>query len=218
MVTRYGHPVTQQFLGTERFVIGRLPDSQLTLNEPSVTDRHAEIVTFGNDHLLQDLGSAGGTWVNQARVQRRILQDGDLINIGSCQIEYLNRKAGDEPDLDRTLVIERSSLEIGGKRAAVSAVTARTAKTRRAAGAIKGIAGRLAGQTVRLERVLATVGRPGESALIFRRPTGVFIVRVEGVGPKVNGEFLGDELRPLRDHDVIEVAEDRMEFVLSGSP
>jgi FHA domain len=216
IVTRDGHLVGQQFLGTERFVIGRLADNQLTLNLPSVTDRHAEIVTLGNDHVLQDLGSVSGTWVNQERVERRILQNGDLILIGPCQIKYVNRKAADQPDFDRTLMISPSAQEGGGKHAAPATVAARAVKAHRAAGAIKGIGGRLAGQIVNLDRVLATVGKPGAVALIFRRPSGVFIARVEGAA-KVNGEPLGDELRPLQEHDMIEVAGDKLEFILPVS-
>jgi len=62
------------------------------------------------------------------------------------------------------------------------------------------------------------IGRPKyQVAVVTRRPTGFFIVHVEGeVFPDVNGANLGSAAQPLKDRDVIELAGVKMEFVQSG--
>ena len=50
-------------------------------------------------------------------------------------------------------------------------------------------------------------------AVLARRPHGYFLTHVEGATfPVVNGESLGEHLRQLNDHDIIELAGVKMEF------
>ena len=51
--------------------------------------------------------------------------------------------------------------------------------------------------------------------MITRRPHGYFITHVEGASfPLVNGRAIDAQARPLRDHDIIEIAGVKMEFFL----
>ena len=70
------------------------------------------------------------------------------------------------------------------------------------------------GETIELDRVVATFGRPGELAVIARRPHGYFITRVEGRLPRVNRRSIGKDARALNPGDVIEVADQKLEFLL----
>ena len=65
------------------FTIGRLPDRDLILNAPFVSRQHAEIVALEGRPVLRDLGSKGGCFVNGGRVDQQVLQENDVLQIGS---------------------------------------------------------------------------------------------------------------------------------------
>ena len=71
-----------------------------------------------------------------------------------------------------------------------------------------------AGKELELIKNLTTLGKPGvQVAVLARRPHGYFLTHVEGTTfPVVNGESLGENLRQLNDHDIIELAGVKMEF------
>ena len=56
----------------------------ITLGDPDVSRRHAEIQVSNGDILISDLGSTNGTFVNGERIdQPRTLRDGDEVRIGA---------------------------------------------------------------------------------------------------------------------------------------
>ena len=63
-------------------MIGRDPESDVVLNDPATSRRHAHIEFKDGKYVLTDLGSANGTLVNDQRVKERVLSDGDVIKIG----------------------------------------------------------------------------------------------------------------------------------------
>ncbi len=64
------------------FVIGRSSDSQLQLNDAHVSRKHAELVPDGAAWRIRDLGSRGGTFVNDTRIDDATLKPGDRVRIG----------------------------------------------------------------------------------------------------------------------------------------
>ena len=76
------------------------------------------------------------------------------------------------------------------------------------------LSGPNAGKELELVKNLTTLGKPGvQVAVLARRPHGYFLTHVEGATfPVVNGESLGEHLRQLNDHDIIELAGVKMEF------
>lgn len=71
-----------------KITIGRDPASSLTIDEPTVSWHHAELVADTRGHVLIDLGSTNGTYLNGERVRRRVLTPDDLIQIGPTVIRY----------------------------------------------------------------------------------------------------------------------------------
>jgi pSer/pThr/pTyr-binding forkhead associated (FHA) protein len=214
--------VHQCFLDAERVSIGRLPPAQLIIDDPLVAAEHAAIVAVGNDHILEDLRTAHGTFVNGKPVERHILQHGDIIGFGAFELRYLNPRATAEADLDRTILIpglyskKEAFDEPGAAAEEMSVRTARSARVRFPRGRVAITAGRRAGRTIELDRVVATFGRPGgELAVIARRPQGYFLTHVEGRRfPRVNKQTIAGNPHQLRNGDVIEVADEKMEFLL----
>ena len=68
--------------------IGRVEENQIQVDDPAVSRYHAEIVLDEAGFLLRDLGSQNGTFANEEPVQERVLQDGDLLQIGSARFVF----------------------------------------------------------------------------------------------------------------------------------
>ncbi len=78
----------QVVLGEYLLSMGRLPECTITLADPNVSRRHAEIRPHGDAWLLTDLRSTNGTTVNGTRITSHRLLDGDRIQIGNTVIEF----------------------------------------------------------------------------------------------------------------------------------
>ena len=73
----------QEHAVDEGTTIGR-EGCDITLGDPDVSRRHAEIQVSNGDILINDLGSTNGTFVNGERIdQPRSLRDGDEVRIGA---------------------------------------------------------------------------------------------------------------------------------------
>ncbi len=62
--------------------LGRLPESDIVLDDPNCSRRHAELQPEGDSYTLVDLGSTNGSSVNGALVTRQVLLDGDTLAFG----------------------------------------------------------------------------------------------------------------------------------------
>jgi predicted component of type VI protein secretion system len=68
--------------------IGRSPDSDVFIDDPSVSRLHARIDRSTDSFVIQDLDSRNGTWVGPDRVRQRALQEGDLVRIGKARLLF----------------------------------------------------------------------------------------------------------------------------------
>jgi pSer/pThr/pTyr-binding forkhead associated (FHA) protein len=65
--------------------IGRAPQNDLVLSEPTVSARHAIVFTQGDRAFVRDLGSRNGTFVHEERVHTQAeLHDGDTLRLGDA--------------------------------------------------------------------------------------------------------------------------------------
>jgi hypothetical protein len=69
-------------------VVGRLPECDITVVDPNVSRRHAEIQPRGDGFVVVDLGSTNGTRVNGVRVGERELRDGDELGFGNVRLTF----------------------------------------------------------------------------------------------------------------------------------
>lgn len=226
VVTLNGAAAGNYFIDKTCVTIGRRSGSDIPLDDAGVSKAHAVILTVGNDHIFEDLGSTNGSVVNGSSVARHILQNGDVIGIDSYQLKYVNVKANPEMDYDRTLMIRTVDRGIGtmadsfrkeGVRQHISVPTARpSSRSGFPLGGVKGVKGEFAGKEIELEQPLKTFGKEGlQLAVITRRPQGYFITHVEGKKTaRVNRHAIGDASQVLQDGDVIEVGQEKLEFFL----
>jgi hypothetical protein len=75
-------------LGKERMVVGRSKDSDIRLEDPNVSRRHAEVRHEEGAYWLVDLDSTNGVAVNGRRTKRARLNEGDTITIGSTDLVF----------------------------------------------------------------------------------------------------------------------------------
>ena len=79
------------FLDTPATQVGRHPDSDIFLDDITVSRRHAEIRRAeGDGFSLHDVGSLNGTYVNRERVEEAELRSGDEIQIGKFKLVFLS--------------------------------------------------------------------------------------------------------------------------------
>jgi pSer/pThr/pTyr-binding forkhead associated (FHA) protein len=74
--------------------IGRSPVSDILLEDPSVSRRHAVVTHRGGRTVLLDDRSLNGIYVNGQRVAEATLADGDWIGIGHVSLRYVEVTGG----------------------------------------------------------------------------------------------------------------------------
>ncbi len=74
---------------------GRHPDSDIFLDDVTVSRRHAEFHRDGSTFTVRDVGSLNGTYVNRERVEAATLAGGDEVQIGKFRLVLI---AGPRPD------------------------------------------------------------------------------------------------------------------------
>ncbi len=78
-------------LSGQRITVGRRPDSDVFLDDVTVSRDHAVIVRRGSEFYLDDCGSLNGTYVNRHRIESHGLSDGDELQIGKYKLAFLSR-------------------------------------------------------------------------------------------------------------------------------
>ena len=74
--------------------LGRHPDSEISLDDITVSRRHAEVQRTEQGYVVADSGSLNGTYVNQERVERATLHHGDEVQIGKFRLVFFERADG----------------------------------------------------------------------------------------------------------------------------
>ena len=78
----------------ERVVLGRHPDCDVVLHDAQVSRRHAEVRLVSGRHMLLDLASSNGTWIDERPILQHLLSDGDTFRIGDQLIAYRTKPSG----------------------------------------------------------------------------------------------------------------------------
>jgi hypothetical protein len=73
----------------EQMRIGRSPESEVFLDDVTVSRNHALLVRRRDGLYIDDLGSLNGTYVNRHRVESHKLVDGDELQVGKYKLTYL---------------------------------------------------------------------------------------------------------------------------------
>ena len=72
-----------------RTTIGRHPDSDVFLDDVTVSRNHAVVTRENDAYVIADQGSLNGTYVNRRRIERQTLLDGDELQIGKYKLTFI---------------------------------------------------------------------------------------------------------------------------------
>ena len=93
VVTRGDNAGSTFLLDGPAVSIGRHPDSDIFLDDITVSRRHAELFRAGAGYGVKDAGSLNGTFVNRDRVDEARLANGDEIQVGKFRLVYFARQS-----------------------------------------------------------------------------------------------------------------------------
>jgi FHA domain/zinc-ribbon domain len=68
---------------------GRHPESDIFLDDITVSRRHVEFLHEVGQTMIRDVGSLNGTYVNRERIESAVLVSGDEVQIGKFKLLYL---------------------------------------------------------------------------------------------------------------------------------
>src|SRR5207302_1701714 len=221
-------------VGSRPITIGRSPDNDLPVDNLAVSNYHAKIYFEAGRMVIEDLDSLNGTFVNDLRVERATLHDGDNIHIGKHKIKVdasgdapvpwdSGRKAA-APRIDETMVLDTKerrqmlqqaaamgeSMQFAGTRLKVPTLVVLSGKTDQKEYVLANkltVIGKSAMATVRLHGWF----KPQMAAQINQRDDGYYLGAGDKV-PSVNGKPITGPVR-LSDGDLVEVSGVRLSFV-----
>ncbi|GGK90125.1 hypothetical protein Sme01_50600 [Sphaerisporangium melleum] len=78
-------------LDSDLTTAGRHPESDIFLDDVTVSRRHAEFYRRGDYFTARDVGSLNGTYVNRERIEELPLSGGDEVQIGKFRLVFLTR-------------------------------------------------------------------------------------------------------------------------------
>ena len=209
--------------------IGRNEDNAIVIDNLAVSGFHARIDRAGSDHILTDLQSTNGTFVNDQKVSSHKLTHGDNIVIGKHALLFVGSDSdrvetgNDEAKLplDRTVVLDTvKQRELLSKQR----VMPQAPKAPEKIGVLSFIDGSGLGD-LELTKKLTKIGKgetseirlsgllmPSTAATISRRPSGYAISFTGGMTKlRVNGTVVKDSVL-LKDFDTIELGSYKFQF------
>jgi pSer/pThr/pTyr-binding forkhead associated (FHA) protein len=89
LVVRRGPNAGSRFLlDKETVTAGRHPESDIFLDDITVSRRHVEFHRTEGSYRVHDVGSLNGTYVNRDRIDDALLQNGDEVRIGKFRLVF----------------------------------------------------------------------------------------------------------------------------------
>jgi len=218
-------------LASGELTIGRTAGNSILLENPGVSRRHAVIRADGERVIIEDLGSANGTFINGQKVGSQELKDGDEIQIVKHRLVYrvpreaeAPKKAAPAMDAGKTMMIDSSAM------AAAMAGKGAPAPPRADTAATPILRPRLILPDLKkfaLEEEEVAIGSGGDCQI---QVSGMFVAKVHArivpadkgqyklihlgglAGTRVNGERVSEHL--LKHGDEIEIGGKRILFRL----
>lgn len=196
--------------------IGRRPGCDIHIDNLAVSGEHANIFTIGEDSFIQDLDSTNGTFLNNKRIAKHHLRNGDQVVIGKFALVYVTEHVGaaaaaPQEDFAKTVIINPAAMP---KPQAPTAVSVSAPKSE-SHGALYVLSGANSGKRIELTKSVTSLGKTGKrTGTILRVAEGYQIdAREADEIPKVNGRPVPVDGIMLKNGDVIEVGGTRLQFL-----
>jgi hypothetical protein len=90
LVVRHGPSAGSSFrLDHDHTNVGRHPDSEIFLDDITVSRRHVVLDRTPKGYVVRDVGSLNGTYVNRERADEAVLHHGDELQIGRYRLSFV---------------------------------------------------------------------------------------------------------------------------------
>ena len=84
-----GEGYTRVALGKDRMVLGRSAEADIPVRHTSISREHCAFLKHAGAWMIEDLGSANGTWVGREKVNGRgLLTERDAIRVGQARLTF----------------------------------------------------------------------------------------------------------------------------------
>lgn len=227
-----GAVIKEVQLTKERTTLGRRPYNDIVIENLAVSGEHAVLTLSGGKVSIEDLRSTNGTYVNGRAIQKQLLLNGDLLDIGRYKIRFLDAMSvnadgpaaaikkvlahiSEETDSDYAKLASPSGF--GEISSFASTIQGSLSALPERHAVIRMLSGSLAGKEVQLYKVVTTLGKPGVAiASITQKPHGFVLTQLEGASEdlKLNGQVVGPLSVPLLNGDTVELAGSSMRFMV----
>ena len=222
-------------IGNRPVSIGRSPDNDIPVDNLAVSTYHARVYYEGGRLVVEDLDSLNGTFVNDLRIERATLHDGDTIWIGKHSIKVdtsadaaipwdTGRKAA-APKINETMVLDTKVRRDMLQQAAAMGERSQFSPGRMKMPTLVVLSGRVNQKEFLLTNKLTVIGKspmatvrlrgwfkPKMAAQINQRDDGYYLGTGDRV-PTVNGTPISGTVR-LNDGDLIEICGVRLNFII----
>lgn len=212
ILTLDGAVIREYTIDKDSISVGRKHGNDIQLNDLTISGRHSLITTVGENVFIDDLGSTNGTLLNGARIAKSKLQHSDVIQVGNYQFTYFLKEEEDyEPTMFLRAEIEETKIIDTKQKPTADNTGAKL-------GAVKVLSGPLKDKVLELRKAFNTLGFNGSKMAIIARNTSNYTISAIQNDDAfniamVNGADLTVEGIELKDHDIIELANTKIEFI-----
>ena len=89
LVVHSGSPQAREYeLKAGANSVGRDDDNDFTIDDPSVSSFHAQIIMDGSSVSIKDLGSTNGTFIPHSQVKEGVIQPGQFVRLGNVFLVF----------------------------------------------------------------------------------------------------------------------------------
>jgi len=156
LILKFNSDVLDEFeLRQGDMSIGRRPGSDILIDNLAVSGNHASIFTIGDDSFIQDLDSTNGTYINNKKITKHHLKNGDVIVIGKHSLVYVGAEAVQTDEFAKTMVISPS---------AKSGLKPKADPEEQRPGALFILSGANSGKRIDLHKGTTNIGKAGKPA------------------------------------------------------
>ena len=221
-------------LGAQAVTIGRAPDNDIPIDNLAVSNYHARVYREAGSLVVEDLNSLNGSFLNEIRIERAMLKDGDSISIGKHDILVDEKHDAATPEdgwhknpvprVNETMVLDTQERRKMLEMAAAAGERSQLSPDRLRVPTLMVLEGRTDQKEYRVSGKLTVIGHskmatvrlrgwftPDVAAQINKHEDGYYLGRGDRV-PKINGVAING-LTKLNDGDMIEVGRVRLNFL-----
>lgn len=196
--------------------LGRKPGCEIHLDNLAVSGEHANIFSIGEDSFVQDMNSTNGTFINNKRITKHHLRNGDTITIGKYSLTYMSDAgSAGQDDFAKTIIINPSFRESPAAASPAAKVAAVMTPDQQAALFV--LSGGNSGKRIEVTKTVTNLGKTGKRAGTITKTAQGYVLNALNEGeapPKLNGKLLPAGGSPIKNGDIIEVSGTRLQFYL----